>query len=210
MRSILQKQLNKEMLIFLGLSVINMIFSAIILAFGIMFIINHIYRLDEYNTILNLSSELIIIGIFLSIIGFWWILKIVTVMDFITDIQWKIYWTSTIPSEDQITGSIIKLLSYYRENTEKIKKMMIISRIGGIIFIIQSCYYAFDIFLYYNLYLQSVFLYIRILDIILMIFWGSLSLYIHHYIINSASIWDERLKKSQEAEETIEKLMERA
>ena len=70
MNTNLQKQLNKEMLIFLGLSVINLIYSAIILAFGIMFIINHIYQFDEYTQIINVSSVYIITGIILSIIGF--------------------------------------------------------------------------------------------------------------------------------------------
>jgi len=205
----LQKQLNKEMLNFLGLAIINLIFSAIILAFGIMFIVNHFYRLNEYSTLINPSIGFIVMGIIFSVIGFWWILKSSYVMDFITDIQWEIYWTKILPSEEQITSSIIKLVAYYRENTDKIKKMMFISRVGGIIFIIQSIYYIIDLLIYANLYHLSEFYYIRILATIIMIFWGILSLYIPHFIINSASIWDERLKKSQEAEDTIRTLMER-
>jgi len=209
MKNNLQKQLNKEMLNFLGLAIINLIFSAIILAFGIMFIVNHLYRLNEYSTLINPSIGFIVMGIIFSVIGFWWILKSSYVMDFITDIQWEIYWTKKIPSEEQITSSIIKLVAYYRENTDTIKKMMIISRVGGIIFIIQSIYYIIDLLIYANLYHLSEFYYIRILATIIMIFWGILSLYIPHFIINSASIWDERLKKSQEAEDTIRTLMER-
>ncbi len=209
MKNNLQKQLNKEMLNFLGLAIINLIFSAIILAVGIMFIVNHFYRLNEYSTLINPSIGFIVMGIIFSVIGFWWILKSSYVMDFITDIQWEIYWTKKIPSEEQITSSIIKLVAYYRENTDTIKKMMIISRVGGIIFIIQSIYYIIDLLIYANLYHLSEFYYIRILATIIMIFWGILSLYIPHFIINSASIWDERLKKSQEAEDTIRTLMER-
>lgn len=209
MKNNLQKQLNKEMLNFLGLAIINLIFSAIILAVGIMFIVNHFYRLNEYSTLINPSIGFIVMGIIFSVIGFWWILKSSYVMDFITDIQWEIYWTKILPSEEQITSSIIKLVAYYRENTDKIKKMMFISRVGGIIFIIQSIYYIIDLLIYANLYHLSEFYYIRILATIIMIFWGILSLYIPHFIINSASIWDERLKKSQEAEDTIRTLMER-
>jgi len=209
MKNNLQKQLNKEMLNFLGLAIINLIFSAIILAVGIMFIVNHFYRLNEYSTLINPSIGFIVMGIIFSVIGFWWILKSSYVMDFITDIQWEIYWTKILPSEEQITSSIIKLVAYYRENTDKIKKMMFISRVGGIIFIIQSIYYIIDLLIYANIYHLSEFYYIRILATIIMIFWGILSLYIPHFIINSASIWDERLKKSQEAEDTIRTLMER-
>ena len=209
MNDTLSKQLNKEMLNFLGLSVINIIFSAIFLSVGIMLIVNNIFLFDEYITILNPLLVYVIAGFILSFIGLFWILKSVLVMDFFTDFQFKLSWTKNTPNDDQITKSIVKIISYYRENSSKINKMMIISIAGGIFFILNSLYYVIDIIIQYNDSFQLSFYYMRILAIIFMVFLSFLSLYIPYFIKNSASIWDERFKKIQEAEEIIKQQMER-
>ena len=204
----LSKQLNKEMLIFLSLAVINLLFSATFLAVGIVFIINNIWKLNSYISFFNASVVLVFIGFLFSIIGFYWIVKSALMMDFLTDIQWKIYWTNKKQSDSQITKSIIKLIAYYRENILQIKKMIFISIIGGIIFGIQSMYYLFDmVFLFDPLY-QWPFYQMRILSIILMLSWSILCFYTTYYIKRAASIWDIRLRKSREAEEIIKQRME--
>jgi len=202
------KQLNKEMLIFLSLAVINLLFSATFLAIGIVFIINNIWILSNYDSLFNTSVALIILGFLFSIIGFYWIVKSALMMDFITDIQWKIYWTKKKQSDSQITKSIIKLIAYYRENISQIKKMIFISIIGGIIFVIQSMYYILEMVLLYDPLYQWPFYQMRIISVILMLSWGILCFYTTNYIRSAASIWDIRLRKSREAEEIIRQRME--
>ena len=75
MNAPLSKQLNKEMLIFLSLALINLLFSATFLAVGIVFIINNLWKLSNYDSFFNASVALIMLGFLFSTIGMYWIVK---------------------------------------------------------------------------------------------------------------------------------------
>ena len=131
-------KLNKQIIIFLGLSVVNIVFAAIALAFGIVLVVNHLFPLVETGIIRSISVGYILAGGCLAVIGFWWILPSVSIMDFITDLQFKSDKQKGKSDDEEEIGLIIRLLSHYRENDKKIKSMIFISRIGGSFFIING------------------------------------------------------------------------
>jgi hypothetical protein len=204
---VLQK-IKKEINSVTALSIVNITFSAIILALGIVLIVNNVFQLIEESSLILSSIVYIIIGLAMALIGFWWIISSASIMDFITDIQWQNEKKKQILSDDQITSQIIKMISYYRENNQKIKRMIFISQVGGCIFIINGIISTIDLFFS----LQSTFDLTKnimpISSIFIMFAWGASSLYIPRFIRKYASIWDNRIKQSIKAEEIIKQEME--
>jgi hypothetical protein len=202
------KQINKEIFIFIGLSVVNIIFAAISLAMGIVLIVNNIFYLFESGQFIDINLGYIIAGIGLSLIGFWWIIHSVSLMDFNTEIQFKFSNKKSDFSEEKITSIIVKMISYYRENNKNIKRMILISKVGGFFFIINGLISTIDFFSK----LDSAFIIndniMQIAGIILVFSWGILSLYIPRFISKFANFWEYRIKKTNEAEELIRKIME--
>lgn len=203
----INKQIKKELYVFQGLSVVNIIFSAITLAIGIVLIVNNLFTLIETADFINYSTAYVIIGFGLAGIGFFWILPSASLLDFVTDIQFK-YFNKKTDNNEKITGLIIKMISYYREESNNIKKMIIISRLGGTFFLLNGIISSIDFFININSNFQISNHFIQIIGIILMFSWGILSFFIPRFIKKFATLWEARIKKSQEAEEIFKKHLE--
>ena len=204
----LLKKINKEIYIFLILSVVNIIFGAISLAMGIVFIVNNIFNLINLQIIIDISLIYIIAGFGLVGIGFWWLLYSVSLMDFITDIQMKFFKKNKKITDEKITSLIVKMVSYYRKNKTNIRRMIFIARLGGLLFIINGLISTIDLFYKINPYIQLSNYYMQIAAILIVFIWGILSLLIPRFIKKFATLWEHRIKKSSEAENIINKLME--
>jgi hypothetical protein len=202
------KQINKEIFIFLGLSVVNIIFAAIALAMGVVLIVNNIFYLIDLEQFIDLTLGYIIAGAGLALIGFWWILHSVSLMDFNTEIQFEFSKKKAEISDEKITSIIVKMISYYRENSKNIKRMILISRAGGLFFIINGLISTFDFISKLDSSLLITTNLMQIVGIILVFSWGILSLFLPHFISKFANFWEYRIKKSNEAEELIRKIME--
>lgn len=202
------QKMKHEIHSFFALSIVNVTFSAITLAMGIVLSINNLFRILESNSIFSIQLIYVIIGCILAGIGFWWILTSTYLMDFITDIQYQYYKKKGKLSEDEVTGIIIKMISYYREKNQNIKRMIFICRVGGVFFIINGIVSTID--LSYKIHLVNVGAQhmMQISAIFIMFIWGIVSLFIPRYIRKYALIWDTRLKQSEEAEKLIIKKLE--
>lgn len=208
MKTNIAKKINNEILVFIGLSVVNIIFAAIALAMGIVFIINHLPSVLELSEIFVINLGYIILGFGLFVIGIWWIIHSVTIMDFITTIQWKIIRLENEYSEDKITSLIIDMLSYFRDHNDQIKKMIIICRLGGIFFIANGFISLIDILFRYDLQFLFSHNIMKAISIVTVFIWGIISLCIPFIIAKFASIWEYRIEQSKEAENLITRMME--
>ncbi len=90
------------------------------------------------------------------------------------------------PSER--TSTIITMLSYYRLNGEKIKRMIIISRIGGIFFLLNGVISSVD--LINSVSSESFIRPVQVLAIILVFIWGFASLIIPIFVKKFSYIWE--------------------
>ncbi|MHA2431421.1 MAG: hypothetical protein ACXACC_10395 [Promethearchaeota archaeon] len=201
-------QLNKQIIIFLGLSVVNIVFAAIALAFGIVFVVNHLFPIVETGVIQSISLGYILAGGCLAVIGFWWMLPSVSIMDFITDLQFKSDEEKGRSDDEKEIGLIIRLLSYYRENDKKIKSMIFISRIGGSFFIINGILSSIDLISNVDATFVLSMYSMQIAGIVLMFGWGVVSLFIPLFLKKVAIIWEYRVDKSRETEEILQKYLE--
>ncbi len=202
------KKLDKQVIVFLGLSVVNIVFAAISLAFGIVFIINNLFQIIETNIISLIPVLYIIAGGCLAVIGFYWILPSASIMDFITDLQIENHKNKQKDEQEKEITFIIRLLSYYRENDLKIRRMILISKIGGSFFLISGIIKTIDVLISLTesslVSVQAM----QIAAIILMFGWGIVSLFIPRFLKEIARVWEYRVEKSMDAEDILRQHME--
>jgi hypothetical protein len=208
MINITLKKLNKQIIIFLGLSVVNIIFAAIALAFGVIFVINHLLPIIRSGIIESISIGYIIAGGCLAVIGFWWILPSASIMDFITDLQIESYKEKEKSTDEKEIELIIRLLSYYRENDRKINRMIFISRIGGSFFLINGVISSVDVLSKISVSFFPSMYAMQLAAIALMFGWGIVSLIIPRFLKQTAQIWEYRVNKSEEAAKILRNHLE--
>jgi len=189
-----------ELHVFLILSTVNIIFGALTMAIGISTFINNIQMIIPFEEGFFLNSFFIIYGGIASIIGIWWIILSVSNLDFITDLKIDLYKKRKNISDEYITKSIIQMVSYYRENNKTIRRMIIISKIGGYFFIligILSIINTSKDFLESIIWLDQL---LSPLGIILMFILGITSLFIPRILSKYKTIWDSRISESKDVE----------
>ena len=201
-------QMNKEILIFVGLAVVNIVFAALVLALGVIFVINHIFILIESEWTVSIHLAYVIAGFALGLIGFWWILPSSSLMDLITDIKLEYYKEKGQLSDEKTISLIIKMISYFRQHAGIINKMIFISRAGGLIFIANGIISSVNLYYNYSSTFQLSNHTMQIAAIILVFSWGTIGILLPRIISNYASIWDYRLNEIKKAEEIMREKME--
>ena len=189
-----------ELHVFLILSTVNIIFGALTMAIGISTFINNIQMIIPFQEGFFPNSFFIIYGGIASIIGIWWIILSVSNLDFITDLKIDLYKKRKNISDEHITKTIIQMVSYYRENNKTIRRMIIISKIGGYFFIligILSIINTSKEFLESVIWLDQL---LSPLGIILMFILGIISLFIPRILLKYKTIWDSRISESKDVE----------
>ena len=86
--------------------------------------------------------------------------------------------------------------------------MIFIARLGGLLFILNGLISTIDLFYKINSFNQLSNNYMQLAAILLMFIWGILSFFIPRFISKFTTLWEYRIKRSLEAEEIMNKLME--
>jgi hypothetical protein len=121
----LAKQFTGELRGFFMLSLLNIVYAAMAMAFGIWFIVTSIPALGEGETTIAYAAILIILGGATVLMGIRWILASVQVFSGIKQLrdEWRSL-KDPIPDET-LTGMIIRMISYYRGNRKTIQTMIV-------------------------------------------------------------------------------------
>jgi len=120
---------------FFALCILNLVFGAIILAFGIMFIVTSVLALVEGGTSFWFAITQILAWGAIAFLGFRWILSSVKVLKGITEIRGEYGALEKPVSGETLTGLIIRMMAQYRENRKAIRLMTLICTLGGALFL---------------------------------------------------------------------------
>ncbi len=196
------KKIHDEIGSLTALSIVNIIFGALSIAMGVSNTVNQLTLLKE-STIFSFTSIITIcLGVGIGIVGIYWIISSVNILDFTTDIQLKHYKDKMHLTDESIIGLIVQMTAFYRKNKKKIKQMIVVSKIGGCLFI------GFALFSVINALVEpsgSVLWsnYVQIIGLILMVFLGIACFFIPRFFVKYASVWDSRMKEAENAEQTL-------
>jgi hypothetical protein len=120
---------------FFLLTLLNVVFGALAVAFAIQFIVTSILGLTDWS-ILPLSRiaagaiSMICFGLGLS-----WLISSVEIMDGIDDIRTEIKGRTSPISDEILISGIVRMIAHYREHKKTIRTMILVCTLGGFCFL---------------------------------------------------------------------------
>ncbi len=190
------QKLQREANSLLGLSIINLVSSAMVLAFGSASLIPNIITMFNARSILLPELAWAILGGLAFAIGIRWLVATAEVIELHE--QLKEVSKNKAHDEDALTGVIVDAMASYREKRGTIKLMMTISRIAGVCFLIVGIYTLVNTAITGGSNLWLIAGTIPNFAIAIAAF------IIPHYFSKYQQVWDSRLKESEKAEALLE------
>jgi NhaP-type Na+/H+ or K+/H+ antiporter len=185
-----------------GLSIINLVCSALALAFGVYFLMPNLISLATTQTVELNQIGLIILGGLAFAVAIRWLMssaKIIDVTSKLTNSLKKHKKNKTL-DDDALTGLIVNMTAAYRENKPTLKVMMTISKIAGVLFAVAASLALFT-------GLVGAFSGVPVWGIVAQIVDAAVSFgtaaacfIIPHYFKKYSQIWDSRLQQTAKVE----------
>ena len=128
-------QFKDELNSFFVLVLLNMIFGANVMSFGMLAIISSVVPAAAVYPFTLFPALQIVIGAAGVLLGMFWIITGVRVLRGIIKIRRESRRSREPVPPETITGWIVRVLAHYRENKKTLQRMIIICSLGGVIFI---------------------------------------------------------------------------
>jgi hypothetical protein len=135
MREQLSDQFTGELRSFFILSLLNVVFGAQALAFGIQFIVTAMLALMEEGAAMLIPGIQALAGGVLVVLGLRWILSSVHILSGVTKLRRARRNIEDSAPDEILTRLIVRMMAHYRENRETIRVMTLICILGGLLFL---------------------------------------------------------------------------
>jgi hypothetical protein len=203
-----RKKFKDEVRSFFGLTILNLVIGALVMALGISLATTRVLDLIETGRLLAIPLVLIGLGIIAIACGFYWIIKIAEIMDGIDDIKTAYDKLSKDGDQDPITCLIIQMMAYYRTNKSTISKMIILGRIGGILFLIAGTIGIISSLAPIaseDVLLENIG---QLIGGIIEVGLGITGLVVAHFFVIYSKVWDTRLQETMKIEDALQQKLE--
>jgi len=201
-------RLRSELNSFFLLVLLNLVFGALAIAFGVQFIVTSVLGLTGGHS-LSLQG---IIGGSLSMVcfglGIAWIISSAEIFEGIEGIRTEFLDRNKPVSDESLTSGIIRMVAHYRENRKTIRTMIIVGILGGFCFLALGIINSVEFF---SLNLSSgrftLNNYLLIPSALLTLGIALVSLLSAFYFMNFSRVWDLRLQETARSEDMLKKTM---
>ena len=193
------ERLKQEVNSFVGLTLINIVFSAVAMALGISIIVPNMTSIVTTQSALFPQIVLVVIGFLASVFSIKWLISSVEMFEVSTELKEDYAKNKTLDEEAQ-TGLIIKMMSYYRNNKPTIKKMMWVSLIAGFCFLISGTFNLITAVINATTGVQLMDLGTQVLGAFINFAIAVAGFIIPHFFDKYTKIWDKRIEKNAKAE----------
>jgi len=197
-------KLKQEINSFMGLTLSNIVFSALAMAFGVTILVPNVTEMVGLQSLLFPQLVVVIIGFLAFVVSIKWLVSSVEMFEISTELK-EDYAKSKALDEEAQTGLVIKIMAYYRENKPTIKKMMLVSRFAGVCFLISGG------FTLTTAVINSV-TGIQLMDLLTQVSGAAVSFaiaiasfVIPHFFGKYSKIWDHRLQETVKAEKMLKR-----
>jgi hypothetical protein len=192
-------------------TVANIVFAALLMAFGISGLVGQavlIYEIFSTAVYVIYSPVALVIALVAALAGFGWILTSVRVFEGIETIKDDLDEKGSEVSDEDLTGLIVRMLSHYRDNRGTIRTMIVVCTLGGVCSFLLGILGSLEflsvstdgIVFTLNNYLVIPFMLLT-LGIALV------SLASSYYFSRFAKVWDERIGEIEESEALLKKTL---
>jgi cytochrome b subunit of formate dehydrogenase len=196
-------KLKQEINSLMGLTLSNIVFSALAMAFGISILIPNLTSMVEIQSILFPQLVVVIIGFLAFAVSIKWLISSAEMFEISTELK-DDYAKNKVSDEETQTCLVVKIMAYYRGNKPTIKTMMLVSRVAGVCFLISG------IFTLTTLTVNATG--IQLIDLLTQVSGAAISFAIAvasfaipHFFGKYSKIWDHRLKETSKAEKELKK-----
>jgi hypothetical protein len=193
------EKLKQEVNSFVGLTLINIVSSAVAMALGISIIVPNITSIVATQNVLFSQIVFIVIGFLASVFSIKWLISSVEMFEASTELK-EDYKKNINLDEEAQTGLIVKMMAYYRENKSTIKKMMWMSRIAGLCFLISGAFAIITVVINSSSGVQLMDVWTQVLGVFINFAIAIAGFIIPHFFGKYTKIWDKRIEKNAKAE----------
>ncbi len=203
-----QNQFKAEIRQFYLISLLNLVFAALAIAFGVQYIVSAVLgqSADPATTGLRMLTGALAVSSFGLGIG--WILSTARVFEGVEKIQDDLDAEGDAITDDRLTCLIVRMLAHYRDNRRTIGTMILVCTLGGVCFFVLgianglkalsaasgSIAFTFDSYL--------------LIPAMLLTFGIAIaSLFSSYYFMKFAKVWDRRLHEIEESECALKKTL---
>ena len=187
------QKLKREANSLLGLSVINIVSSAMVLAFGSAALFPNLITMAKAQTVLLPEIAWSALGLIAFVIGIRWLIATAEVLEIHEQLKEG---SKNAQDEDALTGVIVDAMGSYRDKRGTIKAMLLISRIAGVCFLIAGIYSIVNAAIAGDLWLLA--------GVIPNLAIAAAAFIIPHYFSKYQQVWDSRVKETEKAERLLE------
>lgn len=193
---------------FFGLTLINLVIAALIMAFGISLGVNQLLAIFKLESIQIIPIILISAGFTAAIAGLYWLIKTAEILDGVESINSAYEKITQNDNQDSLTGVIVRMIAHYRKNQQIIDTMTIFGYISGALFLIAgilSLVYTINTLITQGIIIE---VYSQLAGSIVALGIGIGSLLISKYFKRYSRIWVTRLQKEHNIQEILQEKLE--
>lgn len=128
-------EFKEEIRSFWRLSLWNLVFGSMVMAFGIMFVVTRVQAMVLAGTLSPLPVVTVVFGLVAAVLGMKWILSSVKIFRGVKDIKIAGDAAGAGATEEDLTGFRIRMMAQYREKKAMIHTMALVSLVGGACFL---------------------------------------------------------------------------
>jgi hypothetical protein len=208
MKTDVSPQFEDEIRSFWILSILNLVFAAITMAYGIMFIVTRLQEMVNAGMLLLVPLIMVIVGFSAALLGIKWMISSVEIFSSIEELKSAYDAKKGEMTPEDSTGFIIQMIHQYRTNKDTIRTMILVCTAGGFCFLFLGIMSSIE-FVSVGLTSGMITLnYLLIPSALLSLGIAIVSLLCSYYFRQYASVWDMRLSEISRSENVLEKTME--
>jgi hypothetical protein len=208
MKEDLCTQFDDEIRSFWILSISNLVFAAITMAYGIMFIVTRLQEMAQSGTLLPVPLIIVIVGFAAAVLGIKWILSSVEIFSSIEELKSAYDAKKGQMTPEDSTGFIIQMTNQYRTNKVTIRTMILVCTAGGCCFLVLGIMNSIEFVSAGLTSGMNTLNYLLIPSALISLGIATVSLLCSYYFRRYASVWDLRLSEISRSENVLEKTME--
>jgi len=194
-------QFRTEIRHFFLISILNLVFAAIAIAFGVQYIVTAILGQDMDPLTIGVRMFTGAVALVCFGLGIGWILSTVRVFEGIVEIKDDLETAGAAITDNRLTCLIVRMLAHYRDNRTTISTMILVCTLGGACFFVLGIANSLKVLTVsssgFAFSLDSLLL---IPAMLLTLGISLVSLLSSWYFSQFANVWDRRLREIDESE----------
>ncbi len=201
-------KLQRELKSLHGLAIMNIVFGGLAISLAISIGVQNIFTLVKAQNLPLPQLALVTLGFLASAISLRWLISSAEILDCATDMKDDYEKRKAGLDDEGLTGLIVKMMAYYRENKPTIKTMMLISRIAGVCFLISGAFNLAKAVTNIITGAPQWDVLIQALGTVFNFAIATASLTIPHFFGKYSETWDYRLEETAKAEKELRRRLE--